>query len=106
MVDTNNAWIPLLACNSVDNLVHNKADNLFLTNLNFEQKGDSKMKKVLLILAVISLLLVSGCALGSASAAYSLKAQTAESLTAAYEEILIQRIESRIILKLKANERD
>jgi len=50
------------------------------------------MKNLLITICCVALLMVSGCALGSASAAYSLEARTAEGLSRKAEDRLIEKI--------------
>ena len=47
---------------------------------------------------------LAGCALGSASAAYSLKAKTAEELTPSAEQRIVDRAKQETITELQAKD--
>jgi hypothetical protein len=58
------------------------------------------MKKVMTILSLLSLTLLSGCAVGSATSAVALRAHTADSLTAQGEARVVERARQEILRDL------
>lgn len=52
---------------------------------------------VLCSLVVISSTFLSGCAVGSATAGYALKAQCADSLTACAEQRIVERVKKELL---------
>lgn len=54
------------------------------------------MKKLLPLTLALACLMLTSCAAGSATAGYALKAQTADGLSAAAEERLIEKTKSEI----------
>lgn len=53
-------------------------------------------------LPILSIMVFSSCAAGAATAGYALKAQTADSLTAAGEQRIVDRVKREIMAELSA----
>ena len=64
-------------------------------------KMENLLKYCILVICLATTIWINGCALGSASAAYAVRAQTAESLTAEAENRLVERIADRVAKEAK-----
>ena len=61
------------------------------------------LKRLVIVTMVSGLIYLSGCALGSATAAYSVRAKTAEELSPEAEQRLVDRIMRDVKLWHEAN---
>jgi hypothetical protein len=64
--------------------------------------GDVHMKKNVAMVFVLSSFLLSGCVAGSATAGYSLKAQSASNLTTEAEQRIVDRVKSEVKAEMGA----
>jgi hypothetical protein len=73
---------------------------VFFKKLNY---GSNYMKKISGICFALFTLLLTGCAAGSATAGYSMKAQTADSLSTEAEQRIVDRAKNEVKAEMASN---